>query len=67
MSYTAKNLEEVVVLFEALALGAEARCDLASTDEIYSVLSQGHASGLRQAARILRNTTLTEPCHMEKL
>lgn len=64
MSYLAKNLDEIAVLFESLALSAETRGE-ASTDGIYRTVSQGQASGFRQAANILRCVTLTEPCHME--
>ena len=54
MSYAAKDLEEIAVLFEKMATVREA------ADCV------GAAEGLRTAAYILRRTTLTEPCHMEK-
>lgn len=64
MSYTAKNLEEIAVLFESAALDVDARGN-ASTSDIYQMVCRGQSSGLIQAAAILRRTTLTEPCHME--
>ena len=65
MSYTAKSLEEIAVLFVGLAERAEAMIPRAKTIvETAQVATE--ATTWRIAAEILRRTTLTEPCHMEK-
>ena len=61
MSYSAKDLEEIAALFEIQAQNCER---LATRETSESYFSEAYA--WRSAARMLRCTTLTEPCHMEK-
>lgn len=65
MSYVFKNLDEIAALLEKSASDAEARGE-ASEDGIYHAVCSGQSSGLKNAANILRRTTITEPIHMEK-
>ena len=59
MSYTAKSLEEIAELFESRAQKLEQEVSL-------SPATRSAIAVWLQAAVILRCTTLTEPCHMEK-
>ena len=59
MSYTAKSLEEIAVLFESRAQNLEQEMNA-------SAAKRSAIAVWLEAAYILRRTTLTEPCHMEK-
>ena len=66
MSYTAKNLEEIAALFESRAKEATAEVDAYATTQEEQAAMHMAAVTWHRAADILRHTTLTEPCHMEK-
>ena len=62
MSYTAKSLEEIAELFEQRARNCERSRRIGFTDPRI----EAESATWLLAADILRRTTLTEPCHMDK-
>ena len=64
MSYTAKSLEEIAAMFDVRAEEAYTLAKRAA-DCVAAASYRGESVGWKDAAHILRRTTLTEPCHME--